>query len=256
MKFIVAGDTHGSVRSVKQKIDFAVKNNVNKILVVGDWGHWPGLGGIEFLDECQAYAAEKGVAIYVLGGNHEWWPDWLERMKSPYSVKDENGFVYVRRNILYAPKVLFWKWGGKRMGIAAGAVSIDKQWRKEGVDWWPEEEFDEDSLNSVLKYNGPKIDYFFTHDCSDHTSGQHNWMPHEKSQQNRGRIDRALVHLKPDFHFHGHMHNKYYWDNRAVYNGEFSTITVGLECNMEYNSWVLVDTKTDNIYWPEDLGEV
>lgn len=254
MKFIVAGDTHGSVKAVREKIDFAARHGAKRVLVVGDWGHWPGLGGIKFLDDCQSYAAKQGVTIYVLGGNHEWWPDWLEKVHSPNALKDESGFVYIRSNILYAPKVLFWRWGGKQMGIAAGAVSIDKQYRTEGKDWWPEEEFDEGSLNSVLKYKGPKVDYWMTHDCSDHTSGQHNWLVHQKSKEGRQRIDTALAHLKPRHHFHGHMHNKYYWDNRAVHNGEFSTITVGLECNSDYNSWVLVDTKTDSIYWPDDLG--
>lgn len=255
MKFIVAGDVHGSARAVRQKIDFAVKHSVNRILVVGDWGHWPGLEGMQFLDKVQAYASEKNVKIFVLGGNHEWWPDWLEKLASPGAIKDEDGFTYIRSNILYAPKVLFWKWGNKRMAIAAGAVSIDKQHRVEGKSWWPEETFDRESLNSLLKYKGPQVDYFFTHDCSDYTSGQYNWLPHHESQQNRCRIDTALVHLKPKFHFHGHMHNKYYWENRAVYGGDHSTITVGLECNMDYDSWVLVDTKTEEIFWPKDLKE-
>lgn len=260
MKIMIVGDTHGGQagngnhakdRYVGYKMEIARDYGVDRMIIVGDFGMWPGLGGIQFLDDLNAMAREYNIDVYALIGNHDdhvQWQNWID-----LSVKDGSGFTYVRDRVKIAPKVHFWKWGGKKnyrwFGIAGGAISIDRQWRTEGVSYWHDEAFGERHLQSVLSYRGPRVDYFLTHDCSNLTPWGFGLKADHDSMLNRERIDQALNHLKPRMHFHGHMHHKYDWDNNGVR-------TYGLECNRDHNSWVILDTgldsgRDDAVYWPD-----
>lgn len=267
MRMLIAGDTHGHASAVEQKARIAKNLGADRIMVVGDFGMWSGWKGIEFLDDVNAIAREYGIHVFALPGNHEdhdQWEKWLD-MGLPTS----SGFTYVRDRLLISPKVHSWKWGNKRFFICGGAVSIDKQWRVEGVSWWRNEEFTEENLASVEKYKGPDIDFLFTHDCSDHTPFHSRLKPDLDSQENRRRIDRAIRALRPRYHFHGHMHTKYEWLNTASHglrstafgndetqwNGA-ATKTYGLECDHDDNSWVILDTGSDSKKKPDETPVV
>lgn len=264
MRILVAGDSHGVSSHITTKIDIAKSLGADRILVVGDWGHWPGFGGIEFLDAVNAYARDKDIRVYTLGGNHDWWDDWERIINNPGAVKDGAKFVYVRSHILYAPKIHNWTWDGKRFFIVGGAVSIDKQWRKPGESWWANEALTESEIASVEKYAGPDIDYLFTHDASDHTSWGFDLIPDPDSQAHRRYIDRAIAALKPRMQFHGHMHHKYDWINYESHGRRYamgqwndeewngkSTYTYGLDCNGENYSWGILDTGQDRWLWSD-----
>lgn len=212
MRIMIVGDTHGGQngngthaqdRFLGRKMVIAKRMGADRIIVVGDFGMWPGLGGIQFLDDVNLMAREHDIRVYALIGNHDdhnQWDWWIEG-----GVKDDSGFTYVRDHVLIAPKVHFWKWGGKkhskRFGIAGGAISIDRQWRTEGVSYWSDEPFGDSHLNSVLSYKGPRVDYLLTHDCSDHSPHSFGLKVDYESQRNRQRIDKAIAHLKPRMHF-------------------------------------------------------
>ena len=273
VRMMVVGDTHGGIRHLEYKAKHAKALGADRMMVVGDFGMWPGWDGIKFLDDVNSLAREYDLHVFALPGNHEdhdQWDKWLN-MGLPTS----SGFTYVRDRLLISPKVHNWKWGDKRFFICGGAVSIDKGWRTEGKSWWKNETFSEENLASVEKYKGPAIDYLFTHDCSDYTVWRNRLKPDPDSQRNRNRIDRAIAALRPRMHFHGHMHDKYDWINtrshgrfetawgvdEADWNGA-STHTYGLECNSDDNSWVILDTgqnhkvgdevvvQEDAVYWP------
>lgn len=248
MRLLVAGDTHGVSDYVWAKARVGSELGCTAMLVVGDFGMWPGKGGIRFLDECNAAAKEHNIPVYALPGNHEdhdQWEWWL----NSNMPKDDAGFTHVREHVLISPKVHNWKWDKKRFFIAGGAVSIDRRMRREGQSWWPNETFSEANLFSVEKYKGPAIDYFFTHDASNYTPWGFKLVADPDSQENRHRIDQAIRVLQPRMHFHGHMHHKYDWEN--YYNGaEYPTQTYGLDCNGESNSWGVLDTEENRFFWP------
>lgn len=252
MKILMVGDTHGHHHVLWDKLTIAKSLGCSHVFVLGDFGHWPGHDGILFLDLVNEFARAKNIGVFALGGNHEWWPDWNRRMEDPGRVTNQQGFVYVRSNILYAPKVHNWKWDGKRFFVCGGAVSIDKRWRTLGKDYWEEETFAESDLESVKKYAGPNVDYLLTHDASDHTNWGFPLVPDPDSADNRVRIDQAIAHLKPNTHFHGHMHHKYDWVNTASHGQRHSTLTYGLDCDSEDDSFMVLDTDEDKAYWPED----
>jgi hypothetical protein len=271
MRLMIVGDTHGGSnghsgyvkgRFVQYKMELAKTLGVERMLIVGDFGMWPGYGGILFLDDLNEYARHYNIPIYALRGNHDDTVQWNHFLEN--SVKDPNGFAYVRSHVLISPTINFWNWDHKRFAIAAGAVSVDKEWRTPYESWWPDEAFSEENLASVLRYKGPQVDYLFTHDASDHTEWGYHLVPDPDSKACRQRIDKAIAHLKPKMHFHGHMHAKYSWVNRASHGRRYSafgiddseyngaeTLTYGLEHNDEPNSWVVLDTERNQAFWPD-----
>lgn len=268
MRIMIAGDTHGNSRVVRNKAREAHAMGCDTIFIVGDFGLWPGVDGVNYLDDVNAAAREYNLRIIALPGNHEdhdQWKKWFEGIVP----LDKHGFAYVRSNVLLTPKVQSFKFGKKRFFVAGGAVSIDKQWRIEGKSWWKNEEFTEDNLRSVESYNGPPIDFLLTHDCSDFTHFGFTLKVDPESQANRQRIDRAINVLRPAYHFHGHMHQKYEWTNtmshglrdsafghdESEWNG-YGTKTYGLDCDGEANSFVVLDTGANNdemtVSWPDE----
>lgn len=252
MKVMVVGDTHGTSHYIWNKARTARRFGCAKMLVVGDFGMWPGLGGIRFLDECNEAAKEFDIQVYALPGNHEDHDQWEWWLNSAMP-KDDAKFTYVRSNVLISPKVHNWKWNNKRFFICGGAVSIDKQWRTQGESYWENETFSEANLYSVEKYQGPAVDYLFTHDASNYTPWGFQLIADPDSQENRHRIDKAIRVLKPRMQFHGHMHHKYDWEN--FYNdAEYPTLTYGLDCNGEPDSWGILDTNKDEFNWPHQAA--
>lgn len=269
MRLMIVGDTHGNAGAVEYKAKIAKALGAERLIVVGDFGLWPGYEGVRFLDDVSEAAREHGVEVVALPGNHEDHPQWLKWFD--LAPLDSHGFAIVRSNLRLTKKVHPFKMGGKRFYVCGGAVSIDKQWRKPGKSWWPDEEFLPSDLASVEKYKGPAIDYLLTHDCSNFTHWDGRIKPDPESEANRMRIDRAIYALRPRYHFHGHMHTRYEWHNvmshgkresafghdESEWNGA-DTHTFGLECDYDDNSWVILDTGADNskedikdkVYWP------
>jgi hypothetical protein len=246
---MVVGDTHGHDNVIESKAKIAKRLGADRMLIVGDFGVWPGHGGVKFLDKVSQAGEAYDILIYALPGNHEdhdQWAKWLD-MGLP---QDGSKFTYVRSNLLLSPRIHNWKWGKKRFFIAGGAASIDRRWRREGVSWWRDEMLSEAEVMSVEKYKGPEIDYLFTHDCSNYTPWGFQLVPDPDSQEHRRKVDRIVRAVRPRMHFHGHMHHRYEWEN--WYNGleDRPTITYGLDCDGESDSWGILDTDLDEFYWP------
>lgn len=267
MRLMIVGDTHGNAGAVEYKARIAQAMGVEHLFVVGDFGLWTGHEGVVYLDDVNAIAREYKVQVTALPGNHEdhdQWDKWFDIAP----IHKELGFAIIRSNLRLTKKVHPFKLGGKRFYVCGGAVSIDKSQRKQGRDWWPNETFSEEHLASVEKYKGPAIDYLLTHDASDYTNWGFRLKPDLDSQANRRRIDRAIAALRPRRQFHGHMHEKYEWVNTRSHgqrNSAFgtddsewngcATVTYGLECDYDKNSWVILDTGAhkgdpDKVYWP------
>lgn len=270
MKLLVAGDTHGYTEDVKQKIDIAKEiGGIDRIMIVGDFGLWWGYDAVRFIDDINRYAEDNNMYIFAIPGNHDNYEHWKwVNDTQPTS----SGFGYLRTRVLLAPRTHMWKWAGKQFASAGGAVSVDKEYRQgieRGYDiydkrkvtahrcWEPNEQLTDGEVSSLVNgAKGKEVDYLFTHDCSDKTPFYNRMKPDFDSQIHRQRIDKVLKGLQPRFHYHGHMHNVFDWenfvgikDNEAVY-----TQTYGLECNDDFNSWGVLDTADDSFAWPEALG--
>jgi hypothetical protein len=132
---LYAGDIHGKAKYVAEIDRKAVKEGVEYVIQVGDFG-------IQWDESCEIskYFEEtrrnhKYPTWITCGGNHDNWEQWSHLSKG-------------RRNsdlIELAPGCWFAQRGSVHMleGIKhlflGGAESIDKHHRVQGQDWWPEE---------------------------------------------------------------------------------------------------------------------
>jgi hypothetical protein len=250
MKLMLIGDTHGNVAPLAHKLQIAQSHGIEHAFVLGDFGILPGMGGIVFIDEINRHANNHKVNLWAIPGNHENHDQWDAWLSMP-GLPKENGFVAIRSRVWISPKVNTFVFGRKRWMVMGGAVSIDRRWRREGESWWPNETFSEKNLASVLDYKGKPIDYVLSHDCSNRTPWGFQLVPDPLSQENRERIDRALDHIQPKMHFHGHMHRKYDWKHPAGpdYENPAWIQTYGLDCDGEIDSWGILDTSDDSFLW-------
>jgi predicted phosphodiesterase len=261
MRILIAGDTHGNIRSVKQKIDKAVEHGIQRIVVLGDFGLWSGFDGIQFLDEVNEYASQYNRQVFAIKGNHEiHWDETVALAKKNKATS--HGWAYVRSNVLLSPRVHQFRWGAKQFVVLGGAVSIDKKERleyqrqKDKQIYDPNEQTSDSDVESIrLMSNHFKTDYLLTHDCSDRTPWRSRLKPDIDSQINRGRIDKAINYLKPGMQFHGHMHTKYDWTNLVGADGKggIYTHTYGLQCDNNRDSWGILDIGTGEFQFESDL---
>ena len=259
---MLIGDTHGSASTVMRKIDLAKQiGGIERIIVLGDFGLWWGLEGIEFIEEINAYAKANHVQLFALPGNHEnyeWWNAIVE-----HAPAKAHGWAYAASHVLLSPRVHDFVWGGKQFVVAGGAVSIDKDYREQyrlakgKRIWSPDEQLTDAEVDALLATrfgNGANVDYLLTHDCSDRTPFHSRLKPDIDSKIHRQRIDRVIDGIKPTAHFHGHMHTKYEWDNRVHADGESQWVTTfGLECNDDPWSAMVLDLKTGAVAWAPNL---
>lgn len=250
-KIMVLGDTHGDRDATCSAIASAAMHEVKTIIQVGDFGLWDHFAdGVWFIDDINEKARSLGVKVYALGGNHENWDHWNWYVQN--LPKDAFGFTILRSHIRIAPKTHRWTMFDKGMAIAGGAVSIDKMSRLiteqrtgEKTMYWPNEQLLDADVMSFGECQ--KVDYLFTHDCSNATPFHGRMKPDFESQLHRQRIDEVLRRLAPDLHFHGHMHTKYDWMNLVNTHvmGPTYIQTYGLEMNGMFYNWGLLDTETD-----------
>lgn len=261
MKIMLAGDTHGDIRNVAHKVEWAKRvGDIQRIVVLGDFGLWWGHEGVVFLDEVNDLAKANNLQVFAIPGNHENHEFWQANVDNAQATA--KGWAYVRSHVLLSPKVHDFMWGGKQFVVAGGAVSIDKAYRLEyervkgKKAWSPNEQLTDEQVVSLERSrfaHGIAVDYLLTHDCSNRTPFGKRLKPDLDSQIHRQRIDRVLGAIKPKAHFHGHMHEKYDWLNRVGGELDDYTQTYGLECNSDRDSWGILDLSDDKFTWAEDI---
>lgn len=259
-KIMVVGDTHGNTPDAVRTVKRAKKHGVKKIVVVGDFGLWDHFeDGVRFLDALNEQLRRDGTKLYAVGGNHENWLRWNWYVEN--NPATDEGFAYLRSHIYLVPKTHHWQWYGKTMAAAGGAVSVDKKYRLEKEQstglgpntlfWWDEQLTDD----QVKDFPEQKVDYLFTHDCSNATPFRGRIKPDMDSQIHRQKIDKIIAKSAPEMHFHGHMHTKYDWMNlQNTIAGAKYIQTYGLECDGMYWNWGILDTETNEFTYAPSIS--
>lgn len=134
MRILVVGDVHGNTEFMLTAIVRAAGRGISTILQVGDFGYWPHTAsGEKFLKDLERAAADHGVTVWWIDGNHEN-HEWLG-----LKTRAEDGTVHVSEHCRYLPRGHRWEWNGVRFGALGGAFSIDWRMRVPMLSWWPQE---------------------------------------------------------------------------------------------------------------------
>jgi DNA repair exonuclease SbcCD nuclease subunit len=170
-RVFVRGDTHcnalGEMKNLNTK-NFPEGNDLDKqdyLIIVGDFGFIFHNQQTKEEKYWLNWLKEKPWTTLFIDGNHDNHPKlaWLKRVDM---FGDKVGYVndsvfYLRRSVVYtiANRTFF---------CLGGAFSIDQAHRREGIDWWPQEEpnyHETKRAYTVLDDVGWKVDYVLTHDA-------------------------------------------------------------------------------------------
>lgn len=165
MRVFITGDTHGDLDIHKLTTNcFPTQKELTKediVIICGDSGLcWDGNNQDRYL---QKWYENKNFTTLSILGNHENY-DLVEQLPI---VDFYGGKAYqVSKTVFYAINGEIYNLNGGRFFCFGGAVSTDKMYRKEGVNWWPQEvpnikqrTYGDDNLAKV----NDKVDYILTH---------------------------------------------------------------------------------------------
>lgn len=200
----VAGDWHGDLQWARQVIRVAHAAGAKTILQVGDLGVlWPGAGKGRWDAKLDRYLDGFDMELIFIDGNHDSHQD-LRAL-----TIEADGLARVRPRIKYLPRGGRTVVHGMTLGGLGGAFSVDYNWRKRGVSWWPGIEEVEPHDIARLVAGGP-IDLLLTHDVPAAVPMLSDLaLPDDtiaRAQVSRDLLQQAVEALRPPNVFSGHWH--------------------------------------------------
>lgn len=218
-RVLVAGDTHGNLDWIRTLSKLAARHGCAGVVQLGDFGFWPDQHELlssghrvinyRWLNAVAGTADFHNVWWRVIDGNHD--AHGLARDAFP---ADANGVRPIRDGVLdWADRGAVWEWCGVRFGALGGAVSIDKEWRTEGISWWASEEITDLEVDTLIERAGSQgVDVLLTHDAPllpDGISPLANPLKRAPCDRSLNQVLRAVGALDPKLLLHGHYHKRY-----------------------------------------------
>lgn len=242
-RILLAGDTHGNLHHWKNDLLIAADAfDCQVILQLGDFGYWEHTAeGKYYLDWLNERCLARSVWVLWIDGNHE-----NHQMLRKTYVDSDDEFAMIRDRIWYAPRGMRWTWNDKRFLALGGAYSIDKEWRKVGKSWWPEEELTEEEIERASA--GGRCDILVSHDVPSGVYMQHHFALAGHSylkndpicERHRGYVRRVVDATHPTQLFHGHYHVPY--KDMLTLDDGWTVQIQGLGCDdMGPRSWTILD---------------
>lgn len=129
--------------------------------------------------------------------------------------------VTISENVTYMPRGTRARLAGVELLFLGGASSIDKQWRTEGLNWWPAENITDEQADRAIVAathpNQPPVDILVTHETTTEAftalarGSEH---AQDKAGEPAGEANRAhLTGVRdaaaPRVHVHGHHHTRF-----------------------------------------------
>ncbi len=202
----VCGDWHGSLgwlRMLTRALP-GLAADVETVLQLGDWWMDP--------IETDALFAEAGIRrVFVTVGNHERFD-----LITPLLTAHPGAAVRVSEITWILPRPARLTIGGKTVLSLGGAASVDKMWRTDGLDWWPDESITDEHVAAAVA--GGPADVMLTHESPANTPVRAvREMLHtnprrfpaealEESARSRGRVSEVWDAVRAELLMHGHMH--------------------------------------------------
>jgi len=186
-KVIVTGDIHNEFGRLNELIN---KKKPELVICCGDFGFWPKVSWGAPLENIKTQGAE----ILWCDGNHE--DHWSLRDRTTDELAPD---------IHYMPRgSTFTLNDGRTMMFMGGAHSIDKNLRRVGVDWFPEETIRQTDLNNLPDV---KVDIFITHTCPTQLLDEMiRYNSFKTEEPSNVALSRLWELYKPDLWYFGHWH--------------------------------------------------
>lgn len=206
----LTGDTHGTIEIGKlSRANLAVERvepgEGDFVIILGDFG-------LVFAPDGQSaeerwwlkWLDEKPWTTLFIDGNHE----NFAHLNALPEEEWRGGRVHrVSESVLHLMRGQIFEIDGRSFFTMGGAASHDRQFRKEGRSWWPEELPSEEELaraDAALDGCGRRVDYVLTHCAPTLVQGRINptFLP--------DRLTEYLQHVRDTTAFHrwyfGHYH--------------------------------------------------
>jgi hypothetical protein len=253
-RIVVAGDWHGNAEQAEHVIGMAAKalegEPVPLVIQLGDFGVWPGQRGAAYLDAVRGACSAHGVFVRFVDGNHEDFSQ-LEHLRirerwDGREAGDWLGFPSDKALVAWVPRGYRWTWHGRTWLALGGGVSLDKAIRKEGRDWWPEEEITGKEAARVIA--GGHADVMVTHECPAGVTHSFPppprfWDPRDlaRNDRHRERLQGVVDAVRPGWIMHGHLHRAY---QRACDFGYGPVEVTGLDWDGgDGPNWAVLDVR-------------
>ncbi|MCH9734101.1 MAG: metallophosphoesterase [Actinomycetia bacterium] len=208
-RVVLAGDWHGNTNRAVSVIQSAGMRGITTVVHLGDFGFWtPGAWTDRFLAAVEKACAAYGVTLLWVDGNHECFPSLYER-----PIDEDTGLRPISEHVAHLPRGLRWTWHGRSWMALGGAHSPDRQMRKEGKSWWPQEHLSDADIETATAPG--HVDVIVAHDAPDEvdipglTPGAFPAAEIAASEEHRRRVGEVVDATTPELFFHGHYHVRY-----------------------------------------------
>lgn len=216
MKVLLVGDTHGDSKFVSSVNRLAKTQNARFVIQLGDFGY----------DFNKNVLASIGAWLDAddrrrwmwIDGNHDQ-HDYIrtEICKGKHPKKPVKHF---HDRMLYCPRGSTLRIGQKKVLFLGGAVSIDKERRQQGTNWWPQESISTADTRRAIE-QGQGADVLISHDAPS-SGAIRAWLKDcgyrldKSSQHNRQAVEAVMLGTGVTEVYHGHYHHRYTTEHRDV----------------------------------------
>lgn len=210
VRVVLVGDTHSDATFVSNVNRFARDNEAPTVVQLGDFGHnfdRNVLASITaFLDR------DEANQWLWLDGNHDH-HDYIEEV----ILKDEHSWTspvsHFHDRMFYCPRGSTTTLGDTKVMFLGGAYSIDKEYRKAHVSWWPQEMIRPKDMENAFQ-NKEGVTVMFTHDVPPNAAlspllHDFGYKVDSASRSNRDALAAVVDVVHPDRLYHGHYHHRY-----------------------------------------------
>lgn len=164
----ITGDTHGNQYKWVEQIE-PVLSSSDTIFVCGDFGigFWDGKYWSE--EKFYDFLSEQAYTVLFIDGNHE---NFEKLNKYPVERWCGGQVHKIRPNVIHLMRGEVYDIEGNSVFVMGGGYSIDKDFRTEGVSWWPQEMPSEEEYHHAIvnleKVNN-QVEYIITHTAPSET---------------------------------------------------------------------------------------
>ena len=198
MRLLLVGDLHANIERAKEINDLAIRQDIDKIIGLGDFGY-------TFTPDVISAVSAQKIPWYFIDGNHD------DHTQLTHDAPEIEEFAH---ELYYIPRGHVWEWESKTFAAMGGAYSIDKSHRVPYISWWPDEQIQIGDMYRLDENIGSKkVDIFLSHEAPKIAVKHFFKDANREGLSDRAFLEQAYNNYKPKLWIHGHWHYRYEWQS-------------------------------------------